>query len=63
VGTAWHLVLIPNGRPLSGELPMGAIAVWVPCIMVIITCLVLCIDHIVRRQPLRQESQPPSEIL
>ncbi len=47
----FHLVMLPPEQLQSDTLPLGAIMLWVPAILVIISCVVLFIDHIVRKQP------------
>lgn len=35
----------------SSEIPMGAILIWLGAILIILTCVVLFLDHIVRKMP------------
>lgn len=42
---------LPPGEPLTGELPLGIILLWLAAVLIVMTCIVLFIDHIVRKMP------------
>jgi hypothetical protein len=45
------IALLPPDKPLTGALPLSVVMVWVPAVLVIITCVILLIDHILRKMP------------
>lgn len=50
---------LPPDKPLTGELPMGIIFIWMAAVLVVLTCIILLLDHIVRKMPptIRTEEQ------
>lgn len=44
-------MLPPQEQVFSSEIPMGAIIIWLSATLVILTCLILFLDHIVRKMP------------
>lgn len=43
--------MLPPGQPITGSVPMSVVIVWLPAVLVIIGCVILFIDHIVRKMP------------
>lgn len=43
--------LLPPDKPLTEAPPLGAVMVWVPAVLIIIGCVILFIDHILRKMP------------
>lgn len=44
-------LMIPPGERLEQGLPPGLILIWVPAVLVIITSIILFIDHVLRKMP------------
>lgn len=44
-------LMIPPGERLEQGLPPGLIFIWVPAVLVIITSIILFIDHVLRKMP------------
>ncbi len=44
-------LMIPPSAQLTEGLPAGLVLVWVPAVLVVITCVILMIDHVLRKMP------------
>jgi hypothetical protein len=56
------LALLPPDKPLTGELPPSIVLVWLPAILVIITCVILLIDHVLRKMPQPAATEAKDEL-
>jgi hypothetical protein len=42
---------LPPGQPLTGEIPSIVLFTWMASVLVVLTCVILFLDHIVRKMP------------
>lgn len=53
--TTW-LAQMGQAPGATGQAPSpGAIILWMPCVLIVLTCFVLFLDHILRKMPPREE--------
>lgn len=62
IAACMSLFILPPGTLITHEVPLGLILVWFIATMVVLTCVVLFVDHIVRKMPPPPEAERPDSI-
>ena len=59
IAFCFHLIIMPEGENLTSDVPLGAILLWIPACLIIVSCIVLFVDHLIRKQAgLTRQPQP-----
>lgn len=51
LATVFSTAILPPDKPLTDKLPPGVVIVWMAAVLTLLTCLILFLDHIVRKMP------------